>query len=111
MTNGQSPSTTSQQTPSSNTKPETQPAASVTSKPAESNSSEKSKPILLNISPEIVQFVATPDYKKGIVIHIFISEGLKELEQKLKMGTPGAIYRVTNVQMTMEKLEPQPKTE
>lgn len=111
MTNGQSPSKTSPQKQPSSTKPETQPATSATSNPAASNSNEKSKPILLNISPEIVQFVTTPDYKEGIVIHLFISKNLKDLEEKLRMGTPGAIYRVTNVQMTLEKLDPIPATD
>lgn len=76
-------------------------------KSAESNSNEKSKPILLNISPEIVQFIATPDYKGGVVVHIFTKQEMKELH----IGEPDAIYRVTNVQMTLERLEPIPATE
>lgn len=107
MTNGQSPSKTSQQKQLSSTKPATQPATSETSKPAESNSSEKSKPILLNISPEIVQFVSTPDYQNGLVIHVFTKQSLKEL----RIGEPDAIYRVTQVQMTLEKLDPIPASE
>ena len=104
MTNGQSPSKTSPQKPQSNTKPATQPATSGTSKPADSNSNEKSNPILLSINPEIVQFVSTPDYQNGLVVHIFTKQSMKELH----IGEPEAIYRVTNVLMTLEKLDPIP---